>query len=125
MKRDKRLQLFAKELRKEQNPSEKMVWGLLRNRRFAKFKFRRQYPIGPFIADFVCMDAMLVLELDGETHVGREDYDSRRKKYLEEQGFRVVRVWNNQLHENSEGVMQHILNLCKEGPPHPWLREQA
>jgi len=69
------------------------------------------------------MDVKLIVEMDGETHVDRELYDRERRKYLELNGYRVLRIWNSQLHENSEGVMQHILLACEKGPPHPWIRD--
>ena len=67
-------------------------------------KFRRQFPIGPYFADFVCLEANLVVELDGESHEGREEYDDRRTKYLESCGFQVFRVMNDDVLEDVEAV---------------------
>ena len=80
-------------MRKEPTDAEARLWRLLRNRRFANFKFRRQLPIGPFIADFVCPAAKLVIELDGSQHLDSAD-DLARDAYLRAQGFSILRLWN-------------------------------
>jgi very-short-patch-repair endonuclease len=91
----------ARELRREMTPAERIVWKQLRDRRFAGFKFRRQQPIGPYIVDFFCASRRLVVELDGETHLGKEVNDQIRQGYLERQGLRVLRFWNTEVYETS------------------------
>ena len=88
----------ARELRSNQNDVEAMIWERLRNRKLRGFKFRRQHPIGNYIVDFYCAEA-LVAELDGMTHIGREEYDARRQVWLEAQGLFVVRVRNHEFLE--------------------------
>ena len=73
------------------------------------WKFKRQEPIGPYIVDFVCYDARLVVELDGGQHADQLDYDAKRTSWLESQGFAVLRFWNNEVTENLEGVLQLVL----------------
>src|SRR5436305_562887 len=90
----------ARQLRKDQTSAEARIWRELRYRRFAGYKFRRQHPIGPFIADFYCHEARLVIEFDGESHLGREDYDRRRQDWLEAHGYKVLRFYNNDIPAN-------------------------
>jgi very-short-patch-repair endonuclease len=94
----------ARVLRSRMTRAELKLWYVLRDRRFRDFKFRRQVPIGRFIADFVCFEARLVIEVDGGQHA-----DSLRDKYRDRwftaNGFRVVRFWNNDVLSNSQGVM--------------------
>ncbi len=86
-----------------------MLWRALRNR-FQTLKFRRQQPIGPYIADFVCYQAKLVIELDGSQHAGESAraYDAVRTEFLEAGGFRVLRFWNSEVRFNLQGVIQSI-----------------
>src|SRR5665213_329510 len=99
----------ARELRRNQTEPERAAWTMLRNRRFAAFKFRRQVPLGPFIADFVCLERRVILELDGGQHTQERAYDARRDAWLKEHGFRVARVWNHQLFEERDAVEELIL----------------
>lgn len=101
---------FARKLRREQTDVERKLWFALRDRRFHGFKFRRQQPIGPYIADFVCFEAKLVIELDGDQHglATSERYDHARTKRLEADDFRVIRFWNHELIENFDGVLDAI-----------------
>jgi very-short-patch-repair endonuclease len=84
---------FAKTLRANATDAEKTLWRLLRSRRLAQMKFRRQVPIGPWIVDFVSFEQRLIIEADGSQHAESED-DKRRDDDLSERGFRVVRFWN-------------------------------
>jgi very-short-patch-repair endonuclease len=101
---------FARRLRREQTDFERRLWRELRNRRFSGFKFRRQQPIGPFIVDFISFEAGLVIELDGSQHglPERLSADETRTEYLESRGYRVLRVWNGELVDNFNGVMEAI-----------------
>ena len=98
----------AKGLRKSSTDAELRLWRLLRNRHLAQFKFRRQHPIGEYIADFVCLDKQLVIELDGGQHAEQVEYDDARTRKLEVAGFRVIRFWDNDVLTRPEAVLQRI-----------------
>ena len=100
---------FVRQLRRQLTPQERRLWYLLRDRRFARFKFRRQHPVGPYILDFACCHVHLAIELDGGQHDERAGYDARRTAWLRLQGWRVLRFWNNELMENEEAVLARIL----------------
>jgi very-short-patch-repair endonuclease len=102
---------FARKLRKEQTDAERRLWWQLRNRQLEGWKFRRQCPIGDYIADFVCIDARLIVELDGGQHSEQRQYDENRTRDLEKAGFVVLRFWNNDVLTNSEGVIEEILRM--------------
>src|SRR5437588_5434697 len=91
---------MARDLRQRMTPAEGVVWRQLRGRRFAGFKFRRQHPIGPFVADLACHECKVIVEVDGETHLGREERDESRTTYLQAQGWAVLRFWNTEVYEN-------------------------
>jgi very-short-patch-repair endonuclease len=94
----------ARALRARMSNAERKLWYALRDRRFAGFKFRRQVPVGPFIADFVCFDERLVIEVDGGQHADSPQ-DKRRDRWFRANNFRVLRFWNNEVLSNLEGVM--------------------
>jgi very-short-patch-repair endonuclease len=98
----------ARELRRNQTEVEKRLWAKLRAWQLGGAKFRRQQPIGPYIADFVCFERKLIVELDGGQHAATVAADERRTAWLESQGFRVMRFWNNDVIENIEGVLETI-----------------
>jgi very-short-patch-repair endonuclease len=100
----------ARALRARMTDAERKLWFALRDRRFANFKFRRQAPIGPYIADYVCYAARVVIEVDGGQHVESE-YDARRDSWLEAQDFVVLRFWNNDVLLNLEGVLTCLLDV--------------
>jgi very-short-patch-repair endonuclease len=83
------------------------LWQLLRSRQFGGIKFRRQHPVGRFVVDFACVEQRIILEADGGQHDG-SDADVRRTAWLEAEGWRVVRFWNNEILENPEGVLARI-----------------
>ena len=101
---------LARTLRRNQTDLERKLWYILRGRRFHTHKFRRQQPIGPYIADFVCFERRLVIELDGSQHAAPENAiaDRARTVFLESQGFRVLRFWNVDFIQNREGVLWRI-----------------
>ena len=111
----------ARRLRRDQTDAESRLWQQLRDRRLQGWKFRRQVPVGRYFADFVCIEARLVVELDGSQHgETRADYDRLRTESLNAAGFRVMRFWNNDVFENLDGVMTAILAACEEEPsPRP------
>jgi very-short-patch-repair endonuclease len=102
----------AKRLRKNSTDAERALWRVLRSRQLGGHKFRRQQPLGPFIVDFVCLDARMVVEIDGGQHNEEEDiaYDQRRSQWLEKAGFRVMRFWNHEVLNQLESVSDAISN---------------
>jgi very-short-patch-repair endonuclease len=101
---------FARDLRKHQTDAEKKLWNLLRSRQIGDAKFRRQHPIGQYIADFYCHKHQLVIELDGSQHFTPEGkaHDSERTAHLEERGIRVLRFDNRQVLTETEAVLEEI-----------------
>src|SRR3546814_19262306 len=107
--RDRRLIEFAKQMRREQTEPETRLWLELRGQRFQRIKFRRQKVIGPYIADFSSREPMLVIEIDGDTHAGQEEYDRSRTVYFEEQGYRVIRFTNRDVLTTMGGGLEHTM----------------
>lgn len=112
---------LARTLRKNLTETETFVWKRLRYRQIGGFKFRRQHPLGPFIVDFVCLERKLVLELDGGQHAERVEADAFRTRWLEQQGYRVVRFWNHQPFQEWDAIEQELWRLLTEegSTPHP------
>lgn len=98
----------ARSLRRSQTEAEKRLWKILRNRQLGRYKFRRQFPIDPFIADFACFEYKLVVEIDGGQHDGLQAHDESRTRFLERRGYKVLRFWNNEVMENTDGVLQTL-----------------
>jgi len=115
-------QPLASRLRQGATDAERKMWSLLRSKRLGKVRFRRQQPIGPYIVDFYCSAAKLIVELDGGQH-GAEDkmlYDEERTAWLNAQGYRVLRIWNGELLKDADGVMEFIYRAVQEsGVPLP------
>jgi very-short-patch-repair endonuclease len=105
----------AGELRHELTPAEIKLWAYLRELRKDGFHFRRQHAIDKYIADFCAPRKRLVIELDGSQHLGREEYDEERTRYLEAEGFRVIRFWNDDVMNDIEGVMICIMRAIEDG----------
>ncbi|MGH7025385.1 MAG: endonuclease domain-containing protein [Caulobacteraceae bacterium] len=99
----------ARELRAEATEVERRLWSILRDRRLGGVKFRRQVPIDRYFADFACVEAKLVVELDGSQHADQEDYDARRSETIEAHGWKVIRFWNGDVIESLDGVAYAIL----------------
>jgi very-short-patch-repair endonuclease len=97
----------ARTMRGAPTDSELRLWRLLRDRRLNGFKFRRQVPVGPYIVDFLCVGAKLIVEADGSEHAENR-HDKARDAYLEGQGWKVLRFWNNEVVQNREGVLETI-----------------
>ncbi len=112
----------ARTLRRDQTDAERRLWSRLRGHQLDGAHFRRQQPIGNYIVDFVSFEQRLVVELDGAQHAEQETYDSARTAWLESQGFRVMRFWNDQVLRETDGVVSAIRGaierLCN-APPHP------
>ena len=109
-----RLRAHAREMRREAAPAEQKLWWKLRDRRLSGFKFRRQQPVGRFIADFYCAECRLAVELDGDTHDGREKYDEARTQWLAANGIAVIRFLNTDVHKNLDAVVDAIFKACEE-----------
>ena len=113
----------ARQLRRQQTDAEKVIWNAIRNRLIANTKFRRQYVIGPYIVDFVCMERGLIVEIDGGQHNDQREYDAKRTAFLESKGYHVIRFWNNEVLKDRESVLDEIhrqLELRKRLPsPRP------
>jgi very-short-patch-repair endonuclease len=98
----------ARRLRREMTDAESKLWSELRARQLDGVKFRRQVPIGPFIADFCAPERKLIVELDGEHHLEQEMHDRERTRYLEHRGYRVVRFWNDEVLRELDDVLERI-----------------
>ncbi len=101
---------YARTLRKQATNAEKLLWHYLRAKQLGGLKFRRQQPIGKYIVDFICFSHKLVIELDGGQHAqpSNQRRDQQRDTWLQEQGFKVLRFWNNDVVNNIEGVVETI-----------------
>jgi very-short-patch-repair endonuclease len=101
----------SRTLRKDQTSAEKRLWEKLRGRRLSGYKFVRQEPVGPYFVDFLCRERALVVEVDGATHSTEEEiaYDQRRDRFLDAEGFRIVRVTNEAVFTEIDGVCETIL----------------
>ena len=99
---------FAKQLRKNLTDAESVLWYHLRNRRFKRFKFRRQMPMAKYIVDFVCVEKRLIIEVDGGQHAEQTEYDLERTHCLNKMGYEVIRFWNNEIFTNLAGVWMCI-----------------
>ncbi len=106
---------FARHLRKNMTEAEKALWSALRDRRFDNFKFRRQVPVGKYIADFLCFEHRLVIEVDGGQH-SESVKDVARDAWLASQGFRTLRFWNVDVFQALDGTMLAILDALKQCP---------
>ena len=102
---------LARNLRKNSTKQERILWKLLRNHGMKNLKFKRQYPIGNYIVDFICKEKWLIIELDGGQHNETENilHDKERTDYLNSRGFKVLRFWNNEIDKNLKGVYETIL----------------
>ncbi len=110
----------ARALRSAQTPTEHALWQQLRAKRFGGFKFRRQQPLGRYIVDFVCFEQRLIVELDGGQHADQQNYDAARDAWLQAQGYRVLRFWNNAWHAQQDAVLDAVwCALHDEAPPLP------
>jgi very-short-patch-repair endonuclease len=95
--------------------AERRLWYYLRDRRLGGWKFRRQYPVGPYIVDFICPEKNVVIEVDGGQHAENEEMDLQRSAYLNKMGYRVFRFWNNQVLQETEAILEAILAILAEG----------
>jgi very-short-patch-repair endonuclease len=110
----------ARKLRSQMTDAETKLWFALRDRRFQSFKFRRQVPIGPYVADFLSFGSRVIVEVDGGQHADSGS-DEKRDRWLAENDFRVMRFWNNDVLANLEGVLTALATEL-ERTPHPTSR---
>ena len=99
----------ARDLRNAATDAERKLWHHLRGRQLRGYKFRRQYPIAGYIADFVCVEARIVIELDGGQHIEAAAYDAERTRKMAVNDYRVLRFWNDELLLKTQAVLEEIL----------------
>ncbi len=109
--------LRARTLRQNMTEAEKRVWQILRSQRMNGCKFRRQVPIGRYVADFVCHEARLIVEIDGGQHDALSPREGERNEFLQSEGYRILRFWNNEVFANIDGVHQTIAAALGASPP--------
>ena len=109
---------FTKTLRQNMTDAEQLLWRHLRAHRMDGQKFRRQQPIGPYIVDFVHFGLRLIVEADGGQHVD-SDHDATRDAWLRNQGFTLLRFWNNDILHNTDAVLESIWTAVHAGTPSP------
>jgi len=109
---------LLRHLRANMTDAERKLWRELRGRRFVGHKFRRQVPLGPFVIDFLSYQARLAIELDGGQHALQQDRDAERTAWIEAQGYRVLRFWNDEILTNGEGVLQ-VIDVALRADPSP------
>ena len=110
-------------------PAEQLLWIKLRSKQCHSFKFRRQHAIGPFIVDFFCPEQLLVVEIDGDVHAEKTQRtkDRQRERYLRSLGLQVIRYTNDEVLNNLDGVLEHLLAILTTGStsPHPSLQRRG
>ncbi len=111
-----RLKAFAAYMRRNPTEAERKLWAMLRDRRLAAYKFRRQVVLQPYIVDFVCFDRRVIVEADGSQHIDNS-YDARRDRWLREQGLLVLRFWNSDILGRSRSVAEAL--FAELDTPHP------
>lgn len=119
MKNDLHKHFTAKILRKNFTDTERLLWKYLRAKQMEGYKFRRQEPIGSYIVDFVCQEKRIIIEVDGGQHSIERERDSERDNWLEGQGYKVLRFWNNEVLTNTEGILEVIRNNLNHPPLNP------
>ena len=104
----------ARRLRKRSTDAERLLWSKLRDRRMMGNKFRRQFPVGRYIVDFVCWEHSLIIELDGGHHQDQQDYDRARTEWLQSRGFMVLRYWDNDVLTELDSVLESISDVLRK-----------
>jgi very-short-patch-repair endonuclease len=113
-----RIITLGKALRKRPTDAEQLLWRYLKMKQMEGLKFRRQQPIDNYIVDFVCFENRIIIEADGGQHAAENNKDRERDSYLQQLGFKVLRFWNNEVLQNTNGVLETIR---ENGLPHPPL----
>ena len=116
---NKKLTIIAKNLRKQSTDAERKLWQHLKAKQLQGLKFRRQSPMGNYVLDFICYEKNLVIELDGGQHSIEHRKDELRDNWLKQQGFKVLRFWNNEVLTNTAGVLEVIRKSCLSPSPYP------
>ena len=116
LSRSREMGARARELRRNATKAEAAMWDLLRHRRLRGLKFRRQFPIATFVADFCCYSHRLIVELDGEVHEqpAQEAHDENRDEYLKSRGYKILRIPNHRLFQDPESVLEEICQIAQE-----------
>ena len=115
----------SRDLRKNMTPQERKLWCIIRNRQFYGYRFRRQFPLGQYIVDFICREKKIIIEIDGGQHneIQNIQYDNKRTEYLISEGYKVLRFWNNDIDKNIGGVYEKLKDVFEIGenitPPQP------
>jgi very-short-patch-repair endonuclease len=110
---------IARKLRRNQTDAERKLWFCLKDRRLDNLKFRRQAPVDRYVADFLCADAHLIVELDGGQHDPNSENERARTHQLEAMGYFVLRFWNDDVLNNIDGVLERIIETARPIAPHP------
>jgi len=111
---DKKERKHARHNRKNMPAAEIILWEAIRRKQLG-VSFRRQHPVKPYIVDFACISKKLIIELDGNSHIGNESYDEERTKYLEAKEWQVLRFWNYEIYEQLDEVIEQIRNNIEGG----------
>jgi len=115
----------SRDLRKNMTPQERKLWYIIKNRQFFGYRFRRQFPLGQYIVDFICRAKKIIIEIDGGQHneIKNIQYDNKRTEYLISEGYKVIRFWNNDIDKNMGGVYNKLKEVFEIGenitPPQP------
>ena len=115
----------SRQLRKNMTPQERKLWYIIKNRQFNGYRFRRQFPLGQYIVDFICREKKIIIEIDGGQHneIKNIQYDNERTEYLISEGYKVLRFWNNDIDKNIGGVYEKLKEAFEIGgnitPPQP------
>lgn len=114
-----KLTILAKIMRRHPTDAENFLWQHLRAKRFLGLKFKRQEPIGNYIADFICYEKKIIIELDGGQHARKRNEleDKKRDEWMKSQGFKILRIWNNEVLQNLEEVLETIAGECESPSP--------
>jgi very-short-patch-repair endonuclease len=112
-----RIITLGKALRKRPTDAEQLLWRYLKMKQMEGLKFRRQQPIDNYIVDFVCFENRIIIEVDGGQHAAENHKDRERDSYLQQLGFKVLRFWNNEVLQNTNGVLETIRRNCLSHPP--------
>ena len=112
----------ARRMRHEPTDAERKFWRTVRSRAFGGYKFKRQYSVGTYIVDFVCLERSLIIELDGGQHADRRAYDAKRTAYLENLGFQVLRYWNTDVLKHPNTVFEDLARALAARTPSPAAR---
>ncbi len=116
-RRDRTLTDLARRLRRNQTDAERFLWSKFRARQLNGARFRRQFPLAPYIADFCCEEARLIIEIDGGQHDAGREQDRVRTEFFERRGYRVIRFWNTDVLRNVDGVLEEVTKCLASPSP--------